>query len=155
MYRQHLHSYTLIVILSWPKSSRISAAVKNAGILELAEDVENAACQLWDMTAEPDVVRHLLSLEVLDVLQLTQDIISQSRAPRLTVSLQTGPSTVRMNFGGLTACGLAALVRNSRVTFFFFCIELYISLSKNYTWQLKNPCLIMLAHAIAHLSTAV
>ncbi|XP_050726995.1 uncharacterized protein LOC127003947 isoform X2 [Eriocheir sinensis] len=53
-------------------------------IVELAEDVENAACQLWDMTAEPDVVSYLLNLNVVDVLQLAKDIITLSRAPRLT-----------------------------------------------------------------------
>ncbi|XP_071512489.1 uncharacterized protein [Panulirus ornatus] len=57
---------------------------KADSILELAEDVENAACQLWDMTAEPDVVYYLLSLDVMDILQLAKDIITQSRAPRLT-----------------------------------------------------------------------
>lgn len=54
-------------------------------IVELGEDVENAACQLWDMTAEPDVVSYLLNLNVVDVLQLAKDIIMLSRAPRLTV----------------------------------------------------------------------
>ncbi|KAK7074558.1 hypothetical protein SK128_000920 [Halocaridina rubra] len=53
-------------------------------VLELAEDVENAACQLWDMTVEPDVVHHLLNLGAVDILQLATDIISLSRAPRLT-----------------------------------------------------------------------
>lgn len=57
---------------------------KDDSILELAEDVENAACQLWDMTAEPDVVHYLLSLSVIDIMQLAKDIITQSRAPRLT-----------------------------------------------------------------------
>ncbi|XP_045583596.1 uncharacterized protein [Procambarus clarkii] len=57
---------------------------KNDSILELAEDVENAACQLWDMTAEPDVVHYLLSLSVVDILHLAKDVITLSRAPRLT-----------------------------------------------------------------------
>lgn len=37
------------------------------------------------MTAEPDVVSYLLNLNVVDVLQLAKDIITLSRAPRLTV----------------------------------------------------------------------
>ncbi|XP_068214168.1 uncharacterized protein [Palaemon carinicauda] len=53
-------------------------------VLELAEDVESAACQLWDMTVEPDVVLHLLDLAAVDILQLATDIITLSRAPRLT-----------------------------------------------------------------------
>lgn len=53
-------------------------------VLELAEDVESAACQLWDMTVEPDVVIHLLDLGAVDILQLATDIITLSRAPRLT-----------------------------------------------------------------------
>lgn len=57
-----------------------------AGIVELAEDVENAACQLWDMTAEKDVVLHLLEFGAFDILHLATDIITLSRAPRLTVS---------------------------------------------------------------------
>ncbi|KAG7168503.1 SAAL1-like [Homarus americanus] len=59
-------------------------AEKSDSILELAEDVENAACQLWDMTAEPDVVDYLLGLSVVDILHLAKDIITLSRAPRLT-----------------------------------------------------------------------
>ncbi|XP_063609924.1 uncharacterized protein LOC134783853 [Penaeus indicus] len=55
-----------------------------AGIVELAEDVENAACQLWDMTAEKDVVLHLLEFGAFDILYLATDIITLSRAPRLT-----------------------------------------------------------------------
>lgn len=55
-----------------------------AGIVELAEDVENAACQLWDMTAEKDVVLHLLEFGAFDILHLATDIITLSRAPRLT-----------------------------------------------------------------------
>ncbi|XP_042858591.1 uncharacterized protein LOC122244679 isoform X2 [Penaeus japonicus] len=55
-----------------------------AGIVELAEDVESAACQLWDMTAEKDVVLHLLEFGAVDILHLATDIITLSRAPRLT-----------------------------------------------------------------------
>ncbi|XP_047494484.1 uncharacterized protein LOC125042709 [Penaeus chinensis] len=55
-----------------------------SGIVELAEDVENAACQLWDMTAEKDVVLHLLEFGAFDILHLATDIITLSRAPRLT-----------------------------------------------------------------------
>ncbi|KAK4305816.1 hypothetical protein Pmani_022310 [Petrolisthes manimaculis] len=54
------------------------------GVIELGEEVENAACQLWDMSAEPDVVGFLIKLEAVDVLQLANDIITLSRAPRLT-----------------------------------------------------------------------
>lgn len=62
-----------------------SPAVRG-GVIELEEEVENAACQLWDMSAEPDVVEFLLKLEAVDVLQLANDIITLSRAPRLTVT---------------------------------------------------------------------
>ncbi|XP_045109511.1 uncharacterized protein LOC123503642 isoform X2 [Portunus trituberculatus] len=60
------------------------SSLSTSSVLELEEDVENAACQLWDMTAEPDVVSHLLNLEVVDILQLAKEIITLSRAPRLT-----------------------------------------------------------------------
>lgn len=62
------------------------SSLSTSSVLELEEDVENAACQLWDMTAEPDVVSHLLNLDVVDILQLAKEIITLSRAPRLTVS---------------------------------------------------------------------
>lgn len=60
--------------------------MNTSSIIELEESVENAACQLWDMTAEPDVVSYLLNLDVVDILQLAKEIITLSRAPRLTVS---------------------------------------------------------------------
>ena len=63
-----------------------SSDEERPAVVELAEDVESAACQLWDMTAEPDVVLHLLDLGAIDILQLATDIITLSRAPRLTVS---------------------------------------------------------------------
>lgn len=75
-----------ILFMALPQLAEVVGEQKGDSILELAEDVENAACQLWDMTAEPDVVHHLLSLDVVDILQLAKDIITLSRAPRLTVS---------------------------------------------------------------------
>ncbi|XP_063879683.1 uncharacterized protein LOC135110928 isoform X2 [Scylla paramamosain] len=60
------------------------SSLSTSNVIELEEDVENAACQLWDMTAEPDVVSHLLNLDVVDILQLAKEIITLSRAPRLT-----------------------------------------------------------------------
>lgn len=74
--------------VTFPQPDEEDTTKKNDSILELAEDVENAACQLWDMTAEPDVVHYLLSLSVVDILHLAKDVITLSRAPRLTVSIQ-------------------------------------------------------------------
>lgn len=54
-------------------------------VLELDSEVEDAACQLWDMTVEKDVSLHLLNLEELDILQLASIICEDSQAPRLTV----------------------------------------------------------------------
>ncbi|XP_076041595.1 uncharacterized protein LOC143025587 isoform X2 [Oratosquilla oratoria] len=56
----------------------------NTGIMELDEDVEAAACQLWDMTVERDVVLHLLHLPATDILHLLMEIMQHSHAPRLT-----------------------------------------------------------------------
>lgn len=53
-------------------------------VLELSDEVEQSACQLWDMTAERDVALHLISLDVLDMRDLVEEVIKNSKAPRLT-----------------------------------------------------------------------
>ena len=42
----------------------LSSSEDEEGVLELDEETEAAACQLWDMTAEPEVAKHLMQLTV-------------------------------------------------------------------------------------------
>ena len=59
----------------------------SSDILELDSEVEESACQLWDMTVERDVTLHLLKLDELDILQLSSQVLTHSKSPRLTVSI--------------------------------------------------------------------
>lgn len=81
---------TLITITqSLPKymgaeSSHSEGEDGESEILELSDEVEQSACQLWDMTAERDVALHLITLDVLDMRELVEEVIKNSKAPRLT-----------------------------------------------------------------------
>ena len=59
-------------------------------VMELDESVEDAACQLWDMTAEKDIVHHILKMEEVDFFDLTECIVRESKSPRLMVRLTIG-----------------------------------------------------------------
>lgn len=59
----------------------LAADDKGAQVKELAEDIENDLCQLWDVSMNEDVTRFLMDHHAVDLLL---EVASRSDAPRLT-----------------------------------------------------------------------
>ena len=66
-------------------------------MMELDSEIEESACQLWDMTVERDVSLHLLNMEEIDILQLSAHIITHSKAPRLTEVVTGNHNNSKLN----------------------------------------------------------
>ena len=64
-------------------SITITDAVRDEGIINISDELQDELCQLWDMSSDEDVAKLLDEYKAVEMLT---EVISNSDAPRVTVS---------------------------------------------------------------------